>query len=60
MVTPSRRAILEYFPLYYPFGNTRSRNVFESSVCHIGDSGDNMNATKVICSLYSSLCCLLT
>ena len=30
MTTPSRRVLLENYPLYYPFGNTRSTNVFEN------------------------------
>ena len=30
MTTPSRRVLMETCPLYYPFGNTRSTNVFEN------------------------------
>lgn len=30
MVTPSRCFLLENCPMYYPFGNTRARNVLEN------------------------------
>ncbi len=47
MLNPSRRVLVETCgPYYYPFGNTRSRNVFEDVGYKIGSEENNM--TKVI------------
>jgi hypothetical protein len=38
MKTPSRRILLECFPLYYPFGNTGVQDIFKDfNFENIGD-----------------------
>ncbi len=46
MLNPSRRVLMEICgPFYYPFGNTRSRNILEKVGWKIG--GEERNVTKV-------------
>jgi hypothetical protein len=42
--TPTRRSVVENFPLYYPFGITRFHNILKDLNCGIGFE----NGIKVI------------
>ena len=48
--TPARRFLIENSPLYYPFGNTRIRNVLENVNNQNDDPDDGLNVTKVTLS----------
>ena len=55
MVTPSRCFLLENAPVYYPFGNTRGRNVLQDFKFEKHNVGEE-NLIKVIGALsFSSL-----
>ena len=61
LTSPSRRATVETFPHYYPFGSHRVRDVVKDYSCGFGD--DDTCSLKVImgtCSFPSlpvKLCC---
>ena len=47
MVSPARRFLTENFALYYPFGNTRSRNILADYSNRLDNKDNDVVTTKV-------------